>query len=125
MLAALALGVLAANVGCAIADTWVELVMRRNQKLTRDDLTFFMQKVEHYTSVQAPNLGSAIVHRPGGSVVAVGQGRNFWDEQAAFSTLTYSKLRVRLVQLWSKKRAPEKATSMPFFSTLVPVRVSA
>jgi hypothetical protein len=70
------------NVGRAIADTWLELVTRRNQKLTRDDLTFIMQKVEHFTSVQAPNLGSAVVHRPGGSVVAVGQRRDFWDEQA-------------------------------------------
>src|SRR5690348_8682007 len=40
------------KVARTIADTWVDLLTKRNQKLTRDDLTLIMQKVEGYTSVQ-------------------------------------------------------------------------
>src|SRR5947209_6059747 len=46
------------KVAHTIADTWVDLLTKRNQKLTRDDPTLIMQKVEGYTSVQVRNLGS-------------------------------------------------------------------
>lgn len=70
------------KVARTIADTWVDLLTKRSQELTRDDLTLIMQKVERYTFLQARNLGSAMLNRPGGSIVATGPNQNFWHQQA-------------------------------------------
>jgi hypothetical protein len=66
------------NICQTIANTWSELITKRNHSLTRDDLTFIMQQVESYAFTQAKHLGSAMINVPGGPVVT----GNYWIEQA-------------------------------------------
>lgn len=39
-----------------VADTWTELLTKKNGGLTRDDVTFIMQQVEGYTTSHAKTL---------------------------------------------------------------------
>src|SRR5437868_10156708 len=49
----------------AIAATWTELLLKKNHKLTRDDLTFIMQQVENCAFTQARNIADAMAMSEG------------------------------------------------------------
>lgn len=64
------------NICRNIADVWTELIIRKNHRLTREDLTFIMQQVEGCALTQAESLASSMAG--GGAVVPA----KYWIEQA-------------------------------------------
>jgi hypothetical protein len=66
------------KVSRTIANTWVELLVKKQCRLTRDDLTFIMQQVEGHTLSQAKNLSAAMASGPGRTLLP----GNYWMEQA-------------------------------------------